>query len=221
MTRKFLLLNTAAIAVAGAVGFTALHFMQRPDAASNAARRDPGQPAASRPDSGKAEPAKSEAARIGGPFALTNHNGKRVTDVDFSGRYRLIFFGFVNCPDVCPTGLHAVSEALAKLGRRAKDVAPIFVTVDPERDTPGVLKTYLSNFHPSFTGLTGSAAEIKPVADAYRVAYGREEGKSENYTVFHTALVYFMDRDGAYIAHFRHSDSPEAMAKSVLSYMNR
>lgn len=208
MTRKFLLLNTAAIALAGAVGFTALHFIQRPDAAPKAATARPA-------------PAATEAVRIGGPFALTDQNGRRVTEADFKGRYRLMFFGFVNCPDVCPTGLQTVSQALEKLGPRATEVAPIFVTVDPERDTPELLKNYLSNFHPSFTGLTGSAAEIKTVAGVFRVAYGREEGKSDNYTVFHTALVYFMDRDGAYIAHFRHGDSPDAIAKAVLSQITR
>lgn len=213
MTRKFLLLNTAAIAVAGAVGFTALHFIQRPDAASRT------QPA--NPESGKVEPVRAEAPKIGGPFALTDQNGRRVTDAEFKGRYRLMFFGFVNCPDVCPTGLQTVTQALELLGPRAKEVAPIFVTVDPERDRPELLKNYLSNFHPSFTGLTGTPQEIKTVAGVFRVAYGREEGKGDNYTVFHTALIYFMDREGAYIAHFRHGDSPDAMAKTILDRIKR
>lgn len=198
MTRRFLLLNTAAIAVAGAVGFTALHFIRQPDAAPTV-----------------------EAVKIGGPFALTDHNDKRVTDDDFRGRYRLMFFGYVYCPDACPTGLYNATQALEKLGARAKAIAPIFVTIDPERDTPAALKNYLANFHPSFTGLTGTAAEIKDVAGAFRVAYGKEEGKKEHYLMFHSTLIYLMGPDGAYLAHFRHSESPERMAELIQKHIAR
>jgi len=199
MTRRFLLLNTAAIAVAGAVGFTALHFIREPGASAS----------------------KTETVKIGGPFALTDQNGKRVTDADFSGRYRLMFFGYVFCPDACPTGLYNATQALEKLGPRAKSVAPIFVTIDPERDTPAALKNYLANFHPSFTGLTGSAAEIKDVAGAFRVAYGKEEGKGDNYLMFHSTLIYLMGADGAYLAHFRHSETPERMAEIIQKHVKR
>jgi len=199
MTRRFLFVNTAAIAVAGAVGFGALHFMQRPDAASP----------------------QAQTVRIGGPFALTDQHGKRVTDADFRGRYMLVFFGYVFCPDVCPTGLHNATLALQKLGGRAKDVAPIFVTIDPDRDTPAALRNYLSNFHPGFTGLTGGAADIKQAAGAYRVAYGKEDGKGDNYLMFHSTLIYLMGPDGAYRAMFRHSESPERMAEIILQHIKR
>ena len=160
-------------------------------------------------------------AAIGGPFQLVDQDGRAVSEQDFKGKPFLVFFGFTHCPEICPAALFEMSEVLHKLGPDAERVNVLFITVDPERDTPAALKTYLSNFHPSFTGLTGSASEIKEVAGAFRVAYGKEEGKGDNYLMFHSTLIYLMGPDGAYLAHFRHSEAPERMAEIILKHVAR
>ena len=108
-------------------------------------------------------------ALIGGPFKLVDHTGKTVTEKDFAGRKMLVFFGFTHCPDICPSGLQVMSAALDQLGDKAGAVVPIFVTVDPERDTPEVMAKYVTSFHPRLVGLTGSQDAIKTTAKAYRV----------------------------------------------------
>src|SRR5690606_11015171 len=105
-------------------------------------------------------------ALVGGPFALTDHTGERVTDQDFRGRYMLVYFGYTWCPDVCPTELQVISSALDELGDKAAQIRPIFITVDPERDTVAQMADYVANFHPSFVGLTGSSEEVAAVAKA-------------------------------------------------------
>jgi cytochrome oxidase Cu insertion factor (SCO1/SenC/PrrC family) len=153
-------------------------------------------------------------ALIGGPFTLTDHTGKRVTDQDFRGRTMLIVFGFTFCPDVCPSELQVMSAALDKLGPRAERVVPILITVDPERDTPAQLARYVSSFHPRLVGLTGTRSEVEAAAKAYRV-YARkvEDPKSTaGYTIDHSAIIYVMGPDGAYRAHFTHGTNADAMA---------
>jgi protein SCO1/2 len=108
-------------------------------------------------------------ALVGGAFSLTDQTGKRVTDKDFRGRYTLVFFGFTNCPDVCPSALQVMAAALDKLGPEGQKITPLFITVDPERDTPAQLAGYLKSFHPRLVGLTGTPAEIEAVTKAYRV----------------------------------------------------
>jgi protein SCO1/2 len=162
-------------------------------------------------------PPTSGTAAIGGPFTLTDHHGKRVADTDFGGRYRLMFFGFTHCPDVCPTALQAVTAALAKLGPGADAVTPIFVSVDPTRDTPEALAAYLSSFDPRIVGLTGSEAEIAAVAKAYRVYAKKvaDAGSADGYTIDHSALLYLFDRQGAYLTHFSHGSDPDDIAKAL------
>jgi protein SCO1/2 len=116
-------------------------------------------------------------ALVGGPFSLTDHTGRKVTDKDFLGKYMLVFFGYTYCPDLCPTELQVMSAALDKLGAKADDIQPIFITFDPQRDTPEVLKLYISNFHPRLVGLTGTPEEIA-AAKAYRVYYSKLENSS-------------------------------------------
>jgi len=152
---------------------------------------------------------------IGGPFALTDQEGRAVTDADFRGRLMLVFFGFTYCPDVCPTALTLVSDALDQLGKRAREVAPIFITIDPERDTPEQLKSYVAHFHPSMVALTGGADEIAKVAKAYRVYFARapiEGGAADEYLMDHTSILYVMDREGKFAAHFTHGTAPEKIA---------
>ncbi len=143
-------------------------------------------------------------ALVGGPFTLVDHTGKTVTDKDYRGRYMLVFFGFTNCPDVCPTGLQVISAALDEVGAKADKVVPILISVDYERDTPQQLAGYVPSFHPRLVGLTGTQEQVTGAIKAYR-GYARkvEDPKSTaGYTYDHTALVYLMDPKGGYVTHF-------------------
>ncbi|MBM3568724.1 MAG: SCO family protein [Alphaproteobacteria bacterium] len=162
-----------------------------------------------------AGPGRGEAL-IGGAFELTDHTGRRVTDQSYRGRPMVLFFGFTHCPDVCPTELAAIAGALDLLGNDAAKVAPIFVTVDPARDTPQVLADYLGNLHPGLIGLTGSEADIARAAKAYRVFYAVNRPKDgEGYSVDHSGLTYVMNREGKYVAHFRPGTAPETIAQRL------
>jgi cytochrome oxidase Cu insertion factor (SCO1/SenC/PrrC family) len=156
-------------------------------------------------------------ALVGGPFALTDQNGKRVTDKDFRGRYTLVFFGFTMCPDVCPSALQVMAAALDKLGAKGQQLTPVFITVDPERDTPAQLAGYVKSFHPRLVGLTGTPADIEAVTKAYRVYVKKvsDPKSSAGYTFDHSAIIYLMGPDGAYLAHFTHATSPDAMAERL------
>ncbi|MGE5539674.1 MAG: SCO family protein [Gemmatimonas sp.] len=151
---------------------------------------------------------------IGGPFALTDQNGKRVTDADFAGRFMLIYFGYTYCPDVCPTELNTMALALDRLGTRVR-VVPVFITVDPARDTPEALKTYLASFGPEFVGLTGSDEEIARVAKEYRVYYKKGEGEGDTYLMDHTSLLYLVGPDGKLKALFRTGTIPDDLAQGI------
>ena len=144
----------------------------------------------------------SGAALIGGPFSLVGADGKPVTDRDFRERYMLIFFGFTHCPDICPAELQVIAQALEQLGDKAKNVVPIFITLDPPRDTPEHLKEYVAMFHTRFVGLTGDAAALDAAARAYRVYYARVELEKSDYTVDHSAFIYLMGRHGEYLGFF-------------------
>ncbi|MHC2433109.1 cytochrome oxidase Cu insertion factor (SCO1/SenC/PrrC family) [Bradyrhizobium sp. USDA 4451] len=153
---------------------------------------------------------------VGGPFALTDQAGHERTDRDFRGKLMLIYFGFTYCPDVCPTDLQAIGLALDKLGSDGDQVQPIFITVDPERDTPAHLADYVPMFHPRLIGLTGSADAIRELADSYKVYYARVplEGAGD-YTVDHTAYIYLMDRDGHYLGFFPPGTSADRMVEII------
>jgi protein SCO1/2 len=159
----------------------------------------------------------SGAALIGGPFSLVGADGKPVTDRDFRGRYMLIFFGFTHCPDICPAELQVIAQALEQLGDKAKTVVPIFITLDPERDTPEAMANYVKSFGPNFVGLTGSPEAIAAAAKAYRVAYSKVENKDSagDYSVDHSALVYLMDPEGRYVTHFSYGLSADQMAEKL------
>jgi len=141
------------------------------------------------------------AALVGGPFHLTDQNGRARSDADFRGQYLLIFFGYSNCPDTCPTTLQTVTMVMAQLGPDAAKVTPIFITIDPERDTLGVLKAFAANFTPRLVALGGSPEEIAAAAKAYRIYY-KKVGDGADYSMDHTALVYLMGPDGRYLGHF-------------------
>lgn len=155
-------------------------------------------------------------ALIGGPFALTDAEGRRRTDAEFRGRHMLVFFGFTNCPDFCPTALHTISQAMEKLGPAADKVVPIMITVDPERDTPAQLKNYAQNFDRRVVMLTGADAEIAAAARAYRVYYQKRPlEKAGEYTMDHSAFIYLMGPDGRFITHFRHAVPPDDLAAAL------
>ena len=150
----------------------------------------------------------SGAVTIGGPFTLTDTTGRTVTEADLKGQYSLIFFGFTHCPDICPLALQIMTQALEEAGPAAEKVRPIFITLDPERDTAQVMAGYIANFHPRFLGLTGTAEQIRAAAQSYRVYAAKSplkdaDGKEiADYTINHTGFTYLMDRDGQYLAHF-------------------
>jgi protein SCO1/2 len=147
----------------------------------------------------------SGKALIGGPFSLIDADGKRVTAETYRGRYTLVFFGFTSCPDICPAGLQLISAALDKLGPKADRVTPIFVTLDPERDTKEKVGAYVKNFNPRLVGLTGTPQEIAQIAKEYRVYYKKmptEGGAPGDYSLDHSSIIYLMDPNGEYVTHF-------------------
>lgn len=141
---------------------------------------------------------------IGGAFSLKDQTGKTRTDADFHGQLLLVYFGFTYCPDICPTDLQQIGLAMEQLGDDAKHVQPLFVTLDPDRDTVQHLAQYVPLFHPRLLGLTGGNADIAKAADAYRVYYKRVKtgDKPDDYTVDHSAFIYLVDRDGRYLGFF-------------------
>jgi protein SCO1/2 len=161
----------------------------------------------------------ASAAAVGGPFSLVDQNGKTFTDADLKGHPSLVFFGFTHCPEICPTTLFDISEVLNKLGPDANKVNAVFVTVDPERDTPATLKDYISNFNPRMTALAGDPASIAAVAKAYRVYYKKVPQDGGDYTMDHTAIVYLMDKQGHFVAPFNLKRSPEDAAADLRRYL--
>ena len=159
------------------------------------------------------------ASAIGGPFKLTDQNGNSISDVDLKGRPFLVFFGYTHCPDVCPTTLFDVSEVLRALGKDADRAGALFVTVDPERDTPDVIKDYLSSFDPHLRGATGERAAIDAAEKAYRVYAKKAPTQNGDYSMDHTALVYLMDKQGRFVAPFNLKRKPEDAAADLRRYM--
>lgn len=163
----------------------------------------------------------SAKALIGGPFALTDHTGKRVTEQDFRGKFMLVTFGYTYCPDICPAELQAVAGAMDALGPKAEQVNPVFITIDPERDTVGQIAGYVGNFHPRLVGLTGSTDEIKKAARAWRVFYAKaeENAAAGSYLMDHSAYIYLMSPQGAYLTHFTYGTEPAKMAAGIAKAM--
>lgn len=158
-------------------------------------------------------------AAVGGPFTLTDQDGRTVTDKDFKGRPLLVFFGYTHCPDICPTTLFDMSEVLNKLGPDASKVNAVFVSVDPARDTPAKLKDYLSSFNPHLRGLTGTPEQIAAIAKGYRVYFKKVPQENGEYVMDHTAIVYLMDKDGNFVAPFNVSRKPEDAAADLRKYL--
>ena len=157
---------------------------------------------------------------IGGSFTLTDQNGDIRHDSDFRGKLMLVYFGYTYCPDVCPATLNTITDAMAKLGAAASSVQPIFITVDPARDTVTQMKLYAANFTPRLLALTGTPAEIAVAAKAYRVYFQKVKGEgADDYSMDHSAFVYLMGRDGKYLAHFGPDVGADAMADAIKKYL--
>ncbi|RYY28005.1 MAG: SCO family protein [Sphingomonadales bacterium] len=157
-------------------------------------------------------------ARIGGPFTLTDQNGAAKSDTDFAGKWRIVYFGYTFCPDICPNDMLKLGQAMKLLDksdpRVAAKIAPIFVSVDPERDTPAVVKQFVEQFHPRFTGLTGSLDAITKMAKDYAVAF-RKEPSGDGYLVGHTQIAYLMDAEGKPITSLPLEKDAAAIADAV------
>ena len=160
-----------------------------------------------------------QAAAIGGPFNLIDQNGQPFSDKDLKGKSFLVFFGFTHCPDVCPTTLFEISEILRNLGPEADNTAALFISVDPERDTPQAMRDYLSSFDPHIRGLTGDAAALTAVAKAYRVYYKKVPLDGGDYTMDHTAIVYLMDKDGRFVAPFNMRRTVDVAAADLRQHL--
>lgn len=163
---------------------------------------------------------KETAPSIGGPFTLTDQYGAIRHDTDFRGKLMLVYFGYTYCPDACPTALHTMAAALDSLGDKQTDVQPLFITIDPARDTQAQLKLYAENFHPRLIALTGTPEQIASVAKEYRVYYQKvDQGGGNEYLMDHSSVIYLMDRDGRYVAHFVSSATPEAIAAGIKRFL--
>ena len=152
------------------------------------------------------------ASAIGGPFRLVDQNGKTVTDADLKGKWSLIYFGYTHCPDACPTALNDIAIALDELGPQRAAVRPVFITVDPERDTPEVLKAYVTAFDAPILALTGTPEEIAQAAKGYRVYYAKHPEAGGDYSMDHSSVIYVMDPQGRFTASFTQENSPEEIA---------
>jgi cytochrome oxidase Cu insertion factor (SCO1/SenC/PrrC family) len=157
---------------------------------------------------------------IGGPFALIDHTEKPRTDRDFRGKLLLIYFGYTNCPDICPADLMQIGLAVSRLGPPGEAVQPLFITLDPERDTAERLADYVPLFHPRLIGLTGSAEEIRRVALAFKVYYAKYPPDTANYVVDHSSFVYLIDGAGKYIGFFPPGTTADRMIEMITPHLN-
>jgi protein SCO1 len=158
-------------------------------------------------------------AAVGGPFTLVNQDGRTVTERAFLGAPHLVFFGFTHCPDICPTKLFEISEALRATGEKGRPLRALFITVDPERDRPDVLKSYLGSFDERIVGLTGTPAAVEETVRAYRAFARKVPTKDGDYTMEHTALVYLMDKNGRFIGSFNLNRPPAEAAQELLRHL--
>jgi len=168
---------------------------------------------------GQLGPGGPGPSAIGGPFKLTDQDGKPITDADLKGRPFLIFFGYTHCPDICPTTLFEISEVLRAMGPDADRTAALFITVDPERDTPAALKDYLSNFDPHLRGATGAPQTLRAVEKQYHVFAQKVPTGNGDYSMDHSAVVYLMDKSGRFVAPFNLKRTPEAAAADLKKYL--
>jgi protein SCO1/2 len=158
---------------------------------------------------------------VGAPFTLTDATGRRRSSSEFRGKLLVVYFGYTYCPDVCPTDVMAISEALRALGSAAQDIQPVFITIDPERDTP-LLADYLAAFHPGFIGLTGSPDEIRAVANSYKAFYAKApDARGGDYSIDHAGVIYLMGRNGEYLGFMPPQTSPDRLTEILRKSLAR
>ena len=160
------------------------------------------------------------SVQIGGTFDLIDHTGKAVSDKDFHGKYMLVYFGYTFCPDVCPTSLSLIAGALDELTpAQLQNVTPVFITVDPERDTPEAMAAYVEHFHDQMVGLSGTTKQIKDIARKYKAYYAKVGTDPDTYTMDHSSITYLIGPDGKYAAHFGHNTPSDQMAKRLADFL--
>lgn len=159
----------------------------------------------------------SGTALIGGPFTMMNDKGETVTEKTYAGKYMLLFFGFTNCGDVCPTELQVMAAAFTEMGALSDNITPIFVTVDPERDTPKIMADYIKNFHPRLVGLTGTPEQIAAFAKIYHIYYQKvpDPKNPADYEMDHSSILYLMGPDGKFIKHFPYTTDAKGLAEAL------
>ncbi|PQQ12679.1 protein SCO1 homolog 1 mitochondrial [Prunus yedoensis var. nudiflora] len=163
----------------------------------------------------KQGPSAGKAA-IGGPFNLINHDGKRVTEKDFLGKWTLLYFGFTHCPDICPDELQKLAAAVDKIKEKGGiEIVPLFISVDPERDTVEQVREYVKEFHPKLIGLTGSSDEIRSVARAYRVYYMKTQEEDSDYLVDHSIVMYLMSPKMEFVKFFGKNNDVDSLAEGI------
>ena len=167
-------------------------------------------------------PIGSGTALIGGPFTMLNQKGETVTEKNFEGHYTLYFFGYTFCPDVCPTELQVITAALKELGPEAAKITPVFVSIDPERDTPKVIGEYVANFDPRFVALTGTPEQLAAMARAFHVYYKKEADPkdAQNYGMDHPSILYLMAPNGKFAKHFPYTTDAKNLALGLKSVLN-
>jgi cytochrome oxidase Cu insertion factor (SCO1/SenC/PrrC family) len=166
-------------------------------------------------------PPQGSRPAIGGAYTLTNHRGETITDQTFRGKTQLVFFGFTHCPDICPTALTLVSDLLEQIGPAASQVQPLFITVDPERDTPEVMARYVEAFHPSMVGLTGTSEQVAAAAAAFRVFYRKAPRPDGDYFMEHSGSIYVMAPDGAFRGTLDIHELPEIARDRLLKILGQ
>lgn len=164
----------------------------------------------------------SGKALVGGPLSLVDHDGQPFTEKRLKGNYSLVYFGFTHCPDICPTSLLTISHAINALEEKSDQVVPVFISLDPERDTPEKLKPYVSSFHPRMIGLTGSPEQVKQAADAYKVYFSKVETPESalGYLVDHSGFIYLMGPTGEYITHFPHNVAEQSLTATLRQHVH-
>lgn len=170
------------------------------------------------------EGSESGVPLIGGPIKLTTHEGKTFNSDEYKGQYLLVYFGFAFCPDICPTALSNITEALNLLGGDSRNIQPVFITIDPERDSIESLKAYVKNFHPKTLGLTGSQEDIDKHIKMFKVYVSKLESQDKddkNYLLDHSSIVYLMGRDGVFLKAFSHETEPQAMASKISEIISK
>lgn len=167
------------------------------------------------------EKAATGPVQVGGDFELMDHTGRARTNKDFHGKFMMVYFGYRYCPDICPTALTTMTEVLNQLGPKANHIQPLFITIDPERDTVKELAEFIPNFHPSFLALTGNAEQIDKAKQVYKV-FGQkveDEHAPDAYVMDHSSIIYVMDRQGQLVAHFNHSTPSEHIVSALRKYL--